>query len=150
MTTSVLDKILTEIGYEDDSKNTVKETIGIMRRLKILTKETQKESSVMNSGMIDELMALKDWYLLWSVNMDDTSKSIKEVFTQVLWDQFLLEKEKTKCKTAEKIRQTKKEAEEAKTPAADKTTKTKDDGINVSYKKETKEIPNLPANKSLK
>ena len=52
-------------------------------------------------------------------------------------------------KAAEKGRQVKEE-EEAKPPAAAKTTKTKDDGINVSYKVETKEIPKLPANKSPK
>eukprot|EP00957_Ditylum_brightwellii_P003288 249666-Ditylum_brightwellii.AAC.1 len=54
---------------------------------------------------------------------------------------------------AEKRRQVKEEEEEAeedKPPATAKTTKSKDDGINVSYKVETKEIPKLPANKLLK
>eukprot|EP00957_Ditylum_brightwellii_P152850 11634252-Ditylum_brightwellii.AAC.1 len=55
-------------------------------------------------------------------------------------------------KAAEKRRQVKEEeeTEKAKPPAATKTMKTKDDGINVSYKVETKEIPKLPASKSLK
>eukprot|EP00957_Ditylum_brightwellii_P072866 5537901-Ditylum_brightwellii.AAC.1 len=51
---------------------------------------------------------------------------------------------------AEKRRQVKEEeeeAEEAKPSAAAKTIKTKDDGIDVSYKVETTEIPKLPANK---
>eukprot|EP00957_Ditylum_brightwellii_P090434 6887387-Ditylum_brightwellii.AAC.1 len=97
-------------------------------------------------------MALKEWYLLWSANMDVTSKSIKEVFTQALWDTFLYEREKAMYEAAEKRRQVKEEAEgaeEAKPLVAAKTTKTKDDGINISYRVETKEIPKLPANKSL-
>eukprot|EP00957_Ditylum_brightwellii_P079993 6083259-Ditylum_brightwellii.AAC.1 len=74
--------------------------------------------------------------------MDATSKSIKEVLTQALWDEFLYAREKAMYKAAEKIRQVKEEeeAEGAKPPAAANTTKTKDDGINVSYKMETKEI----------
>ena len=72
-----------------------------MRRFKTLKEETLKESSEMNSGMIDELMAVKEWYLLWSANMDATSKSIKEVFTQELWDEFYM-KEKKPCTKQQK------------------------------------------------
>eukprot|EP00957_Ditylum_brightwellii_P059778 4538114-Ditylum_brightwellii.AAC.1 len=60
----------------------------MMRRFKTLTKETLKESDEMNSGVIDELMVVKEWYLLWSANMDAISKSIEEVFTQALWDEI--------------------------------------------------------------
>eukprot|EP00957_Ditylum_brightwellii_P093599 7127567-Ditylum_brightwellii.AAC.1 len=60
MTKTALEKILTEIGYEEDKKKIIKETIGTMMRFKTLTKETLKESGVMNSSMIDELMALKE------------------------------------------------------------------------------------------
>eukprot|EP00957_Ditylum_brightwellii_P144196 10987370-Ditylum_brightwellii.AAC.1 len=98
----------------------------MMRRFKTLMKETLKESGTTNSGMIDELMALKGWYLYCSVNMDATSKSIEEVFTQVKEEE---------------------EAEEAKPPTPAKSMKTKGDEINVSYKVETKENPKLPANK---
>eukprot|EP00957_Ditylum_brightwellii_P006736 511617-Ditylum_brightwellii.AAC.2 len=148
MTRTVLEKILSEIGYEEDEKKIVKETVGMMRRFKTLTKETLKECGVMNTGMIDELMVVKEWYPLWSTNMDATSKSIKEAFTQALWDEFLYEKEKAMYEAAEKRRQVKEEeAEEDKPPAAAKTRITKDNGINVSYKVETKEIPKLPANK---
>eukprot|EP00957_Ditylum_brightwellii_P142677 10871220-Ditylum_brightwellii.AAC.1 len=151
MTTSALDKVLSEIGYEEDKKKIVKEKVGMMRQFKTLMKETLKESGVMNSGMIDELMTLKEWYLFRFANMDATSKSIKEVFTHSLLYKFLLEREKAIYKAAEKRRHVKEEeAEEAKPPEAAKTTKTKDDGINVSYKVETKEIPKSPANKSLK
>eukprot|EP00957_Ditylum_brightwellii_P005412 412683-Ditylum_brightwellii.AAC.2 len=34
-----------------------------MRRFKNLTKETLKESGGMNSGLLDKLRALKEWYL---------------------------------------------------------------------------------------
>eukprot|EP00957_Ditylum_brightwellii_P191756 14597998-Ditylum_brightwellii.AAC.1 len=93
-------------------------------------------------------MAVKEWFILLSTNMDVVSKSIKEVFTQALLDEFLYKREKALNETAEKRRQVKEEeeAEGAKPPAAAKTTKTKDDGNNVSYKVETKEIPKLPAN----
>eukprot|EP00957_Ditylum_brightwellii_P041437 3137910-Ditylum_brightwellii.AAC.1 len=94
MTRAVLEKVLTEIGYEEDKKKIVKGTIRIMRRFKTLMKETLKETGVMNSGMIDELMALKEWYLLWSANVDAILKSIKEALTQTLWDEFLYEREK--------------------------------------------------------
>ena len=42
MTRTALEKILTEIGYEEDKKKIVKETVGIMRRFKTLTKDTLK------------------------------------------------------------------------------------------------------------
>eukprot|EP00957_Ditylum_brightwellii_P067368 5114568-Ditylum_brightwellii.AAC.1 len=60
MTTSVLNKILTEVGYEEEEKKIVKETVGTMQRFKALTKETLKESGVINSSVIDKLMALKE------------------------------------------------------------------------------------------
>eukprot|EP00957_Ditylum_brightwellii_P071480 5433153-Ditylum_brightwellii.AAC.1 len=60
MTRTALEKILTEIGYEQDKKKIVKETVRTMRRFKTLMKETLKESGEMNSGMIDELMAVKE------------------------------------------------------------------------------------------
>eukprot|EP00957_Ditylum_brightwellii_P064333 4882370-Ditylum_brightwellii.AAC.1 len=84
--------------------------------------------------------------------MDATLKSIKEVFTQALWDEFLYERERAMYKAAEKRRKIKEEeaAEETKSSAAAKTMKTKDDGINVTYKVETKEILKLPAKQSLK
>eukprot|EP00957_Ditylum_brightwellii_P152851 11634252-Ditylum_brightwellii.AAC.2 len=84
MTRTALEKILAEVGYEEDEKKIVKETIGTMKRFKTLTKETLKVSGVMNSSMIDELMALKEWHLLWFATMDATLKSIKEVLTQAL------------------------------------------------------------------
>eukprot|EP00957_Ditylum_brightwellii_P207156 15351728-Ditylum_brightwellii.AAC.1 len=111
MTRAALEKALPEIGYEEDKKKIVKETVRTMRRFKTLTKETLKKSGVMNSGMIDKLMALKEWYLLWSANMDAKSKSIKEVFTQALWDEFLYEREKAMYKATEKRRQVKEEEE---------------------------------------
>eukprot|EP00957_Ditylum_brightwellii_P178234 13575227-Ditylum_brightwellii.AAC.1 len=105
MTRTALEKILSDIGYEEDKKKTVKQTVKLMRRFKTLTNETLKESGVINSRMIDELIAVKEWYLLWFANMDATLKGIKEVFTQALWDEFLYEREKAMYKAAEKRRQ---------------------------------------------
>ena len=78
MTRTALEKILSEIGYEEDKKKIIKETVGIMRRFKTLTKETLKESGVMNSRMIDELMAVNEWYLSWSANMLQHRKASKK------------------------------------------------------------------------
>eukprot|EP00957_Ditylum_brightwellii_P032807 2487150-Ditylum_brightwellii.AAC.1 len=60
MTRVALEKILSKIGYEEDKKKIIKETVRTMRRFKTLMKETLKESGVMNSRMIDELMAVKE------------------------------------------------------------------------------------------
>eukprot|EP00957_Ditylum_brightwellii_P122901 9370680-Ditylum_brightwellii.AAC.1 len=51
MTRAALDTVLTKIGYEEDKKKIVKETVGMMRRFKALMKETLKESGAMNSAM---------------------------------------------------------------------------------------------------
>eukprot|EP00957_Ditylum_brightwellii_P169476 12899282-Ditylum_brightwellii.AAC.1 len=59
MTRTALEKILSELGYEEDKKKIVKETVGTMSRFKTLRKERMKESGAMNSGMIDELMAVQ-------------------------------------------------------------------------------------------
>eukprot|EP00957_Ditylum_brightwellii_P087605 6669221-Ditylum_brightwellii.AAC.1 len=75
MTRAALEKILSEVGYEEDKKKIIQD----------LDKGSLKESDVMNTGMVDELLAVKEWYLLRPANMDATSKSIKEVFTQALW-----------------------------------------------------------------
>eukprot|EP00957_Ditylum_brightwellii_P150487 11459210-Ditylum_brightwellii.AAC.1 len=115
-----------------------------MRRFKILTKETPKESGVMNPCMIDELMALKEWHQILSANMDAILKSIEEIFTQALWDEFLLEREKVMHDTAEKRRQVKEkeEAEEAKPPTAAKTKqKQKMMGLMFPAKWKQKKLP---------
>eukprot|EP00957_Ditylum_brightwellii_P183393 13969448-Ditylum_brightwellii.AAC.2 len=81
--------------------------------------------------------------------MDATLKSIEEVFTLALWDEFLYEREKAMYKSAEKRRHVKEE-EEAKPPAADNTTKQKMMGLMFPTKWRQKNFPKLPANKSLK
>eukprot|EP00957_Ditylum_brightwellii_P066943 5080950-Ditylum_brightwellii.AAC.1 len=85
-----------------------------MRRFKTLTKEILKEGSGINSGMVEKFIALKEWYLLWSANMDALFVNIKEVSTQELWGEFMVEREKAKYKTAEKSRRSKKKKKKPK------------------------------------
>eukprot|EP00957_Ditylum_brightwellii_P203042 15333003-Ditylum_brightwellii.AAC.1 len=60
MAKTALNKVLTEIRYKEKERKMVKETIGAMRRFKDLMKDTLKEGYRMNSGIIDECMALKE------------------------------------------------------------------------------------------
>ena len=69
MRKKVLDAILTEMKYEDEEKKMVKETIDTLRRFKTISKQTLAENKNLNSGIIDELMALKERYLEYSTNM---------------------------------------------------------------------------------
>ena len=90
--------------------------------------------------MIDKLMALKEWYLEWSASMESAAHEVEEIFTNELWDKFLL-------KRKEGAKQTR----EAKdNNGTEKVASKSDEGLNISYKVETKEIPTLPPNKSLK
>eukprot|EP00957_Ditylum_brightwellii_P068460 5197806-Ditylum_brightwellii.AAC.1 len=115
-------------------------------------RETLKEGHGMSFGMTGKIMILKDWYLLWSANVDPTSGNIKEVSIQTLWNEFLMEREKAKHESAEKFRNSKEEEEENKVPTAKKTAKASstNNGINTSYKVETKEFPTLMENKLMK
>jgi hypothetical protein len=98
-------------------------------------------------------MALKEWYGEWTANMGTATETINEVFTEELWDEFL-------DKKAAKAREIKEEASRLKLEESRIKFEESDDSVkvvskeasslNVSYKVETKEIPKLPANKSLK
>ena len=139
MTKQALDTILTEIGYEDEEKKMAKETVGTLRRFKTITEKTLEKNKNLNSGMIDELMALKEWYLEWSASMESAANEVEEIFTTELWDEFLLKRE-------EGAKQTR----EAKdNNGTEKVASKSDESLNISYKVETKEIPKLPPPTSL-
>ena len=63
---TALGHVLTTLGYEDDEKVIVKQAIGILRRIRTITKESLKEADGMNAGIIDKMIAVCDWYLVWS------------------------------------------------------------------------------------
>ena len=142
MTKAALDKILTEMGYEEDEKYAVKEIVVTLRRMKTITKEALKESGKLSAGIVDELMVLQEWYEEWSSSMTTASQPIEDVFTETLWDEYLMKRADKKKKSGNIIKQ------EASDPHA--KTVSNSDALNVSYKVETKEIPKLPANKTLK
>eukprot|EP00957_Ditylum_brightwellii_P115273 8790196-Ditylum_brightwellii.AAC.1 len=81
------------MGYEDEEKQAVKEAVNTLRRMKTIQRETLRESENLTLGIIDELMALKEWYTEWSSSMIATSQTIEEVFTESLWDEFLAKRE---------------------------------------------------------
>eukprot|EP00957_Ditylum_brightwellii_P006345 480972-Ditylum_brightwellii.AAC.1 len=74
--------------------------------------------------------------------MDASSGNIEEVFTQALWDEFLLERDTTKYKTTEKLRKIKGEKrEEIKAITATKATKLKMMGLTFPTKWRQKKFP---------
>eukprot|EP00957_Ditylum_brightwellii_P009988 753547-Ditylum_brightwellii.AAC.1 len=60
MTKALLEKILTEMCYEDDKKKAVKEAMSTLRQMKTVTKEVLKEGDTLSLGIIDELMVLQE------------------------------------------------------------------------------------------
>ena len=86
MTKAALDKILTEMGYEEDKKYAVKEIVVTLRRMKTITKEALKEGGKLSAGIVDELMVLQEWYEEWSSSMTTASQPIEDVFTETLGD----------------------------------------------------------------
>ena len=84
--------------------------------------------------MIDELMALKEWYLEWSASMESAAHEVEEIFTTELWDEFLSKRE-------EGAKQTR---EVKDNNGTEKVASKSDEGLNISYKIRTKVIPKLP------
>eukprot|EP00957_Ditylum_brightwellii_P083729 6363960-Ditylum_brightwellii.AAC.1 len=93
MTKAVLEKILTVMGYEDEEKQAVKEAVNTLRHMKTIQCETLRESKNSTLGIINKLMALREWYTEWLSSMIATNQTIEEVFTEALWDEFLAKRE---------------------------------------------------------
>ena len=121
-----------------------------MRRVLLLKKETL-EKAVISPVLIDELMLLKEWYMNWKSTVESTQKELLEVLTEEVWESFLLEKsqEENEREEEERVKQVQLKREAALEHVKSNVSE-KNEDINVSYKIETKEIPKLPANKSLK
>eukprot|EP00957_Ditylum_brightwellii_P107674 8214499-Ditylum_brightwellii.AAC.1 len=62
MTKAALEKILTVMGYEDEEKQAVKEAVTTLRCMNTIQCETLSESENLTLGIINKLMALKEWY----------------------------------------------------------------------------------------
>eukprot|EP00957_Ditylum_brightwellii_P045059 3418056-Ditylum_brightwellii.AAC.1 len=101
--------------------------------------------------MIDELMLLREWYTEWKLTDESTKKEVSEALTEEHWEDFLLEKSQEEIvrKAEERAEQVQIKREVAREHIKASISE-KEDGINVSYKVETKEILKLPANKSLR
>ena len=147
---TALEKILAVLEYNDEEKSAVKREIGSLRRFKSITKEMLKEADGFTAGMIGEMMAMKEYYLLWSADVGESLEkqtryeSFAETFTAEQWDEFLMERYQDERKAEKKAEEEVKEKkEQSKNPS-------KADSLNVSWKVETKEIPVLPPNKTLK
>lgn len=147
---SELEKVLRVVCASLEESKTVSKTIVTMRRVLLLKKETLEKAAI-SPVLIEELMLLKEWYMNWKSTVESTQKEVSEVLTEEVWESFLLEKSQEENEREEEERveqvQLKREAalEHVKSNVSEKN-----EDINVSYKIETKEIPKLPANKSLK
>eukprot|EP00957_Ditylum_brightwellii_P179713 13690040-Ditylum_brightwellii.AAC.1 len=145
-----LEKVLKVVCDTHNESKTVAKVIGSIRRVLIFKKETLKKTAI-SPVMIDELMLLREWYTKLNSTDELIKKEVSVALTKERWEVFLLEKsqEETVRKTGERAEQVqmKKEAtrEHIKQDISEK-----ENGINVSYKVEVKEIPKLPANKSLR
>jgi len=128
----------------------VRSVIGNMRRVLLLKSESLEKTSI-SPVLIDELMLLKEWYTDWKRTEEAELKSVSDVLTIKVWEDFCLSKSQEEIERKEQERveevQIKKEAalDTARLSVGEKK-----EGLNVSYKVETKEIPKLPPNKSLK
>eukprot|EP00957_Ditylum_brightwellii_P064788 4916181-Ditylum_brightwellii.AAC.1 len=89
MTFTALVKVLVAMGYGKNEKKAVKETVGTLQRMKKNQQEMLKESIKLTLDMLDELMALKEWYGEWTTDMGTATEMIKEVFAKELCDEFL-------------------------------------------------------------
>ena len=137
-----LKTILAVMGYteEEESKIAIN-TIGSLRRIITITKETLEINSGMNAGMIDELMCFKEWYIAWRSTDMSITTDIKEVFTESEWESFIMTKAQ-ECAEPEDVKE--------EPGVASGLLNKKEEGLNISYKVESKDIPKLPANKSLR
>ena len=145
-----LEKVLKVVCDTHDEAKTVAKVIGSIRRVLILKRETLEKTAI-SPVMIDELMLLREWYTEWKLTDELTEKEVSEALTEELWEDFLLEKsqEETVRKAEERAEQVQMKREAAREHIKVDISE-KEDGINVSYKVGTKEIPKLPANKSLR
>eukprot|EP00957_Ditylum_brightwellii_P109608 8359942-Ditylum_brightwellii.AAC.1 len=62
---SELTTILTVLEYSTEESKNVRETIGNIRCIMTLIKETMELNADMSAGVIDEIMCLKEWYIQW-------------------------------------------------------------------------------------
>ena len=146
--TTTLAKVLSVMGYEGEELSIATTTIGSMRRVMMINRDTLLVKSNLTPGMVDKILCLKEWYMGYRKTGGKDSL-IKEEFTEDVWDTFIMQKyENEKLEAKELIKE---EKELSSTHHAQTTAKEESSGgLNVSYKVETKEIPKLPPNKSLK
>ena len=85
-----LSKLLTTLGYTDEEQRAVIPHIGTLRRLITTKKETLEANSDLSSGIIDEIMALKEWYIQWKNSAESEITSVEQAFTVPVWENFIL------------------------------------------------------------
>eukprot|EP00957_Ditylum_brightwellii_P061513 4668338-Ditylum_brightwellii.AAC.2 len=150
---TALEEILIVLEYRDEEEIAVKREIGSLRRFKSIIRYTLKEAGGFTAGMIDEMMAVKEYYIFWSAEVGESLekeikfKSFAETFTEEHWDDFLLERLRAEREAEADV---KVKQEIVQTILSTTDVSSKETGLNVSWKVETKEIPDLPANKTLK
>lgn len=152
--TTALAKVLTVMGYEGKEAEEATKAIGSLRRVMMIKRKTLLEDAKLEPGIVDEIMCFKDWYMSWR-ETGGSDLLIEESFTEEVWESFIMQKyndEKEKQEALKKeARKGGKEKQGSTTSQVDFAAKEENNkGLNVSYRVETKEIPKLPPNKSLK
>eukprot|EP00957_Ditylum_brightwellii_P129748 9897448-Ditylum_brightwellii.AAC.1 len=99
--------------------------------------------------MVDELLCFKRWYIQWR-RTGGKDTLIEDAFTKEVWDEFIMEIYNEKMEEARKGKEdVAADSSLAIAPPPTTTPATSErsgDGLNVSYKVETREIPKLPPN----
>ena len=61
--TTTLAKVLSVMGYEGEELSIATTTIGSMRRVMMINRDTLLVKSNLTPEMVDEILCLKEWYM---------------------------------------------------------------------------------------
>ena len=95
---SDLEKVLDVLGYDEEEKTTAMSSIGNLRRIITITKDTLFLGG-MNAGMIDEIMLFRNWHINWKnsemlkkqeTGVKSEMQTIEEAFTPAVWEVYIL------------------------------------------------------------
>ena len=141
---SDITKVLSIMGFSKQEQQSVTSVVGTLRRVLSMKRKALEENGNISPTAIKELMLFKDWYIEWKEITKTKPEAIEEAFTETIWENYLLE-----ISIDEKLKLQKEEIKTPKEAQESKSSPTTE-GLNVSYKVETKDIPKLPAGKALK
>ena len=128
-----LEHILRTLEYDEEDMKKVVNSVGTIRKLLTVKRETLERE--LGGVTADEICEVKKWYI--EFRNSKSSLSVKQAFTLENWDGWVLRNSSDEGSVKSTMDPMKRITKEF-------------DGLNISYKVESKEIPRLPAGKSLK